>query len=171
MLFCSVKSTESHQKNKDFPLLPTPVIPGKDEENVQNRRTFLTKAKPKNSINARQRRFRPVSQEEKKSIRLIDVRDRSVGLGVLHAKGWGSKSSPLPSILSQWTPKYGCSGTVTACFALIARVAWKCCFDSSWRKPYVHPKYGWNGTVSKVLPLIALTALGAFFHSTLGAAH
>ena len=58
-----------------------------------------------------------------------------------------------------------CRGTVTACFALIALVAWKRCSVSTLRKLSVHPKYGWNGTVSRVLTLIALVAMGGFSHS------
>ena len=69
---------------------------------------------------------------------------------------------------NQWNPKYGCWGTVTTRFALIALVAWQYSFDSTLRKLSVHPKYGWNGTVSRVFPLIALIALGAFFHRTPG---
>ena len=42
----------------------------------------------------------------------------------------------------QWNPKYGCRGTVRTRFALIALVAWKCCFDSTLRKLSVQPKYG-----------------------------
>ena len=42
----------------------------------------------------------------------------------------------------QWNPRYGCRGTVTASFALIALVAWWHCFDSTLRKISVHPKYG-----------------------------
>ena len=42
----------------------------------------------------------------------------------------------------QWNPKYGCRGTVTTCFALIALVAWQYSLDSTLRKPFVHPKYG-----------------------------
>ena len=71
---------------------------------------------------------------------------------------------------SQWNPKYGCKGTVTTRFALIALVAWQYKFDSTLKKLFVHPKYGWNSTVSRVFPLIALIALGAFFHSTPGSA-
>ena len=41
----------------------------------------------------------------------------------------------------QWNPKYGCTGTVTTRFALIALVAWHYSFDSTLRKLFVHPKY------------------------------
>ena len=43
---------------------------------------------------------------------------------------------------SQWNPKYGCRGTVTARFALIAFVAWKRLADSTLGKLLVHPEYG-----------------------------
>ena len=39
-------------------------------------------------------------------------------------------------------PKYGCRGTVTARFALIAVVAWKRLADSTLGKLFVHPEYG-----------------------------
>ena len=42
----------------------------------------------------------------------------------------------------QWNPKYGCKGTVTTRFALIALVAWQYSLDSTLRKLFVHPKYG-----------------------------
>ena len=42
----------------------------------------------------------------------------------------------------QWSPKYGCRGTVTARFALIAFVAWKRLADSTLGKLLVHPEYG-----------------------------
>ena len=42
----------------------------------------------------------------------------------------------------QWNPKYGCRGTVTARFALIAFVAWKRLADSTLGKLLVHPEYG-----------------------------
>ena len=44
----------------------------------------------------------------------------------------------------QWSPKYGCRGTVTARFALIAFVAWKRLADSTLGKLLVHPEYGRN---------------------------
>ena len=78
--------------------------------------------------------------------------------------------SRKPGLETRWNPKYGCKGTVTTRFALIALLAWQYWFDSTLRKLFVHPKYGWNGTVSRVFPLIALIALGAFFHSTPGSA-
>ena len=45
-------------------------------------------------------------------------------------------------LLRQWNPKYGCRGTVTARFALIAFVAWKRLADSTLGKLLVHPEYG-----------------------------
>ena len=42
---------------------------------------------------------------------------------------------------NQWDPKYGCRGTVTARFALIAFVAWKRLADSTLGKLLVHPEY------------------------------
>ena len=45
---------------------------------------------------------------------------------------------------SQWDPKYGCRGTVTARFALIAFVAWKRLAASTLGKLMVHPEYGWK---------------------------
>ena len=44
--------------------------------------------------------------------------------------------------LNQRNPKYGCRGTVTARFALIAFVAWKRLADSTLGKLLVHPEYG-----------------------------
>ena len=67
-------------------------------------------------------------------------------------------------------PKYGCRGTVAACFALVALDALKCWLNSTLRELLVHPKYSRNGTVSRAFPLAALIAPGAFFHSALGAA-
>ena len=49
---------------------------------------------------------------------------------------------PLYIYINQWNPKYGCKGTVTTRFALIALVAWQYYFDSTLRKLLVHPKYG-----------------------------
>ena len=73
--------------------------------------------------------------------------------------------------ITHWNPKYGCRSTATACFALIALVAWKRWCDSTLRKLYVHPKYGWrNSMVSRVFPLIALIVLSTSFNSALGAA-
>ena len=77
--------------------------------------------------------------------------------------------------IDQWNPKYGFKGTVTACFALIALVTWKCWLNSTLRKLSVHPKHSRIGTVSigtvsRAFPLIALIAQVAFFHSTPGAA-
>ena len=63
------------------------------------------------------------------------------------------------------------STVVYSRFALIALVALKLCFDSALRKLSVHPKHGCNGTVSRAFPVIALIALGAFLHSTPGAAY
>ena len=45
-------------------------------------------------------------------------------------------------ISSHWNSQYGCRGTVTACCALIALIAWKYLSDSILRKLSVHPKYG-----------------------------
>ena len=77
----------------------------------------------------------------------------------------------------QWNPKYGCKVTVTACFALIALVAWKDLSDSALRKLSVHPKYKgrlkWHGFKCVSLSYLSLLwslCLVAFFHTTLGPA-
>ena len=64
-------------------------------------------------------------------------------------KGSATKSGPFPNKVgnppvfhAQWNPKYGCRGTVTARFALIAFIAWKRLADSTLGKLLVHPEYG-----------------------------
>ena len=46
----------------------------------------------------------------------------------------GSKDSEKGLLEGQWNPKYGCQGTVTTRFALIALVAWQYSFDSGKKK-------------------------------------
>ena len=55
---------------------------------------------------------------------------------------WVNSEVSTLSLVYQWNPKYGCRGTVTARFALIAFVAWKRLADSTLGKLLVHPEYG-----------------------------
>ena len=51
-------------------------------------------------------------------------------------------ATPASVDATKWNCKYGCKGTVTTRFALIALVAWQYSFDSTLRKLSVHPQYG-----------------------------
>ena len=79
---------------------------------------------------------------ERWSFRKVPCFHQQSNKGAGRERGPQKSSRNFVSETGQWNPKYGCKGTVTTCFALIALVAWQHWFDSTLRKLSVYPKYG-----------------------------